>query len=123
MDWKGTWRNQYGSTLEITADADHKIVGTFRTALSDSGFRGQDVPVFGVHQGDCVSFAGGGRTPAGDAVVSYTGLMRDGKLETLWYIAADAAIKAEEGKPGKVEKQNWWRAMSTSADTFERVSK
>src|SRR4051812_2579756 len=119
MDWKGEWQNQYGSILTITDDSNHRIVGSFRTALSDSGFHGQEIPIVGLHQGDCVSFAGGGRTPAGDAVVSYTGLLRDGKMETLWYVVADAAIKAEEGKPGRIEKLNWWRSMSTSADTFE----
>jgi hypothetical protein len=54
-------------------------------------------------------------------VISYTGLVRDGKMETLWFVAADATIKAEEGKRGEVQKTNWWRAMSTSADPFERV--
>src|SRR4051794_34975251 len=36
MRWKGKWRNQYGSILEIVDDADQKIVGSFRTALDDS---------------------------------------------------------------------------------------
>jgi len=121
MTWKGKWRNQYGSVLEITDDADNKIVGAFRTALNDSGFRGQSIAMLGVHQGDCISVSGGGRTAAGDAVVCYTGLLREGKIETLWFVCADAAIKAEVGQPGRIEKLNWWRAMQTSADTFERA--
>jgi hypothetical protein len=33
----------------------------------------------------------------------------------------DSAIKASaEGEPAKIEKINWWRSMSTSADTFQR---
>jgi hypothetical protein len=79
MNWKGKWRNQYGSTVDITDDANHRIAGTFKTALKDSGFYGQEVPVVGIHQGDCISFVAGGKTPAGDAAVSYTGLVRDGK--------------------------------------------
>ena len=121
MNWKGKWRNQYGSILEITDDANRKIVGTFRTSLDDSGFHGQTIPMLGVHQGECISVSGGGRTPAGDAVVCYTGLLRDGKMETLWFVCADSAIKAVEGQPGRVEKLNWWRSMTTSADTFERI--
>jgi hypothetical protein len=121
MAWRGKWRNQYGSIVEITDDAHNRINGTFTTALRDSGFWGQSVPVVGVHQGDCISFVCGGTTPAGDSVVSFTGLLRDGKMETLWFVAADAAVKAEVGKPGEIQKTNWWRAMSTSADTFERV--
>jgi hypothetical protein len=121
MSWKGTWRNQYGSILEITDDADNRIVGSFRTALEDSGFHGQTIPMFGVHQGDCISLAGGGRSRAGDAVVSYTGLLRDSKMETLWFVCTDSAIKAEKGQPGQMVKLNWWRSMTTSADTFSRV--
>jgi hypothetical protein len=123
MNWKGKWRNQYGSTVDITDDANHRIAGTFKTALKDSGFYGQEVPVVGIHQGDCISFVAGGKTPAGDAAVSYTGLVRDGKMETMWFVVADASIKApEEGAPGRIEKLNWWRSITTSADTFERVT-
>jgi hypothetical protein len=122
MGWIGTWKNQYGSTVEITDESDHKIAGVFRTALDDSGFRGQAIPVFGVHQGDCISFAGGGVTPAGDGLVSYTGLLRDGKMETLWYVVADSALGASsEGVPAVRTRLPWWRAISTNADTFERV--
>ena len=122
MNWKGKWRNQYGSTVDITDDANHRIAGTFKTALRDSGFYGQEIPVVGIHQGDCISFAGGGVTPAGDGLVSYTGLLRDGKMETLWFVVADAALKApKEGAPATRRKLPWWRSMSTSADTFERI--
>ena len=122
MNWKGKWRNQYGSTVDITDDANHRIAGTFKTALRDSGFYGQEIPVVGIHQGDCIRFVAGGKTPAGDAAVSYTGLVRDGKMETMWFVVEDAAIKAaEEGAPGRIEKLSWWRSIITSADTFERV--
>jgi hypothetical protein len=122
MDWKGKWRNQYGSIVSIVDDANLRISGTFKTALKDSGFYGQEIPVVGLHQGDCISFVGAGQTAAGDAAVSYTGLLREGKMETMWFVVADSAIKApSEGSPGKREKLNWWRSISTSADTFERI--
>lgn len=121
MSWVGIWRNQFGSILEITEDSGGRIVGNFRTALSDSGFFGQTIPMYGFHQGDCIGISGGGRSPAGDMVVTYTGLMRDGKLETLWYVVADAAFSAkEEGALAVVRKLPWWRAITTNADTFER---
>src|SRR5688572_22780355 len=44
--------------------------------------------MLGVHYGDCISVSGGGRTPAGDAVLCCTGLLSNGKLETLWFVAA-----------------------------------
>lgn len=122
MTWKGRWRNQYGSIVDITDDANGRIAGTFKTALKDSGFYGQEIPIVGIHQGACVSFAAGGKTAAGDAAVSYTGLLRDGKMETMWFVVADSAIKAvAEGMPGKIEQLSWWRAINSNADTFERV--
>lgn len=121
MSWLGTWRNRYGSVVEITDEADHAIKGVFRTALKDSGFYGRDIAVTGVHQGDCISFAGAGTTRAGDMVVSYTGLLRDGRMETLWYVAADSTLSASsDGAPAALRKSPWWRAMMTGADTFER---
>ena len=122
MNWIGKWRNQYGSELEITNDADQKLTGTFTTALADSGFAGQTIPMVGFHQGECLGVSGGGRSPAGDMLVTYTGLFREGKLETLWYVVADATLSAEAaGQPASVKKLGWWRSMSTGADTFVRV--
>ena len=122
MTWKGKWQNQYGSIVDITDDADRRISGTFRTALRDSGFYGQEIPIVGIHQGDCISFVAGGETAAGDAAVSYTGLLRDGKMETMWFVVTDSVITAGvEGAAGQQEKLSWWRSISTNADTFKRV--
>ena len=52
--WVGEWRNQYGSTLTIADDADGRLQGTFRTALGDSGFAGEDAEITGIHRGECV---------------------------------------------------------------------
>ena len=73
MNWKGKWCNQYGSIVTIVDDADQRISGTFKTALKDSGFDSQEIPVVGLHQGDCISFVGAGQTAAGNAAVWYTG--------------------------------------------------
>ena len=122
MTWKGKWQNQYGSVVNITDDANRRISGTFRTALTDSGFYGQEIPIAGIHQGDCISFVAGGETAAGDAAVSYTGLLRDGNMETMWFVVTDSVIKTPtEVAPGLREKLSWWRAISTNADTFVRV--
>ena len=123
MSWVGTWRNQFGSIVEITSDAEHRIEGTFRTALDDSGFYGQEVGIVGVHRGDCIGFAAAATGPAGDLLVSYTGLRRNGRMETVWYVVADAALTAPRaGAPAEVKKLSWWRAVTTNADTFERLS-
>lgn len=113
MSWTGLWRNQYGSTVRIDEDADGRITGTFETALTDSGFHGRSVPLVGVARGNCISFASVGTGPAGDMVVSYTGLLRNGRLEAMWYYAADTDPDGTEVP--------WWKAVIANADTFERV--
>ncbi|WP_050418777.1 avidin/streptavidin family protein [Bradyrhizobium tropiciagri] len=122
MMWVGKWQNQYGSIVDITSEAGGRIEGTFRTALADSGFYGQTVPIVGVHQGNCIGFSSVGSSAAGDRVVSYAGLLRDGKMETAWFVVSDKAlVAAGEGEPAMLKPLNWWRAVTTSIDTFERV--
>ncbi|HZP75083.1 MAG TPA: avidin/streptavidin family protein [Pseudolabrys sp.] len=118
MQWIGTWRNQYGSLLTIAQAADHRLAGTFRTALPDSGFYGQDVPVTGLYQGDCIRFAFAHTGAKGGAIASFTGLVRDGKIETIWHVVADPG-----SQPGaaKASVRDWAHAVMTNADTFERV--
>lgn len=122
MSWIGNWRNQFGSMLRITRDADGRIEGLFETALEDSGFYGQAVPVIGFHKGNCIGFVAVGSSAAGDRVVSYTGLLRHGKMETAWFVVADQALSAaKEGDPAQLKPLNWWRAVTTNVDTFERT--
>ena len=120
MAWVGSWRNQFGSILRIISDAEGRIEGNFETALDDSGFYGQTVPVTGYHRGNCIGFVAVGTSAAGDRVVSYAGLLRHGKMETAWFVVADAALSAaREGDPAKLKPLNWWRAVTTNIDTFE----
>ncbi|WP_291695480.1 hypothetical protein [Bradyrhizobium sp.] len=54
--------------------------------------------------------------------MSYTGLLRDGKMETTWFVVADKTLSAgKEGEPATLKPTNWWRPVSTNIDTFERV--
>lgn len=120
--WKGTWRNQYGSTVVIEADDGGVIRGRFRTALRDSRFFGQELAIHGAAHGDVIGFTAAGEGTAGPAAVSYTGLLRDGKLETLWHTVADRMwAAAGEGAPAEIRKVRAWRTFGTSLDTFERV--
>lgn len=121
--WVGTWQNQYGSTLTITDDADQKIHGTFRTALEDSAFAGHEVDVTGIHVGDCVTFAFTRSAPTGDAVCTFTGLLREGRLETVRHVVSDSAVKPPRpGVPAEAVKLPWAHAVLTNADTFMRIS-
>lgn len=120
--WVGNWRNQFGSILRITDDANGRIEGNFETALEDSGFYGQAVPITGFHKGNCIAFVAVGSSATGDRAVSYTGLLRHGKMETAWFVIADQSLSASrEGEPAKLKPLNWWRAVTTNVDTFERA--
>ena len=85
MNWIGTWRNQYSSTLVITEDREGIIHGVFVTALRDSAFLGHDLPVTGIWHGDCVNFAFGISNDQATAICSFTGMLRDGKPQTAWH--------------------------------------
>ena len=87
-----------------------------------AAFYGQTVQVTGFHRGNCIGFVAVGSSVTGDRVVSYTGLLRHGKMETAWFVVADQALSAaNEGDPAKLKPLNWWRAVTTNVDTFERI--
>jgi hypothetical protein len=107
--WTGVWRNQHGSTVTITATDGGRIEGLFRTALGSSPFAGRDAPVTGVVDGSAIAFvcAAGDAGDSAGTVVSYTGKLEDGRMETLWFVVTG--------------DRPWWSAVLTNHDTFERL--
>lgn len=116
MTWIGKWRNQYGSTLEITSETGQRLVGKFCSVLKDSSFYDEQTDVVGVYRGDCVSFATSTTGANGDTIASFTGLLRDGKLYTVWYVVTDG-VKIGD----RIEKRSWAHAVTANADTFVRI--
>ena len=81
------------------------------------------MPVHGAACGDVIGFTSAANGKAGPAAVSYTGILRDGKLEMLWHTVAGHTLTAQkEGEPAKITEVGVWRAFGTSLDTFERIS-
>ena len=120
--WVGTWENQYGSTVTITDETEQRIRGSFRTALKDSAFAGEDFEISGIHQGECVTFAFSRSAPSGDVICTFTGLLRDGRMETVWHVVSDSAVKPPSpGAEPEVVKLPWPHAVMTNADTWKRV--
>jgi hypothetical protein len=117
MTWKGTWRNQYGSVLEIASDRDGDIVGWFTSAV-DGGIQGKRIKVTGFHLGDLITFSVAG----GPIVAAWTGLLRGERLETLWHVAASEKLTASsEGAPAITRRLDVFESFTTGADTFVRA--
>ncbi len=116
MTWSGTWKNQYGSVLEITSDPDGTIHGWFTSAV-DGGIKGRRTRVAGFHLGDLVTFCLAG----GPIVAAWTGVLRGERLETLWHVAASQRPAApREGAPAVDRRLGVFEAFTTGADTFVR---
>lgn len=116
MSWVGKWKNQYGSILTITEDGDGQVTGTFKTALLDSGFYGTEIAVCGIHLGHCISFAFTASTAGGDLLCSYSGLLRDDRLHTVWHVISDGRLDPD----ARITERPWPHAVTTNADTFFR---
>ncbi len=117
MTWTGTWKNQYGSALEITDDQEGAIEGWFTSAV-DGGIKGQRTRVAGFHLGDLASFCLAG----GPIVVAWTGVVRDERLETLFHVAASQrTVAPTEGAPAVTRRLGIFEAFTTGADTFIRT--
>jgi hypothetical protein len=120
--WNGRWRNQYGSHVEIEVDKNGVVSGSFTTALEDSSFHGMTVPIRGFAHGDVIGFSAAAAGKTGSAAVSYTGILREGKIETLWHTVAGHTLSARaEGEPARLTEVGAWRAFGTNLDTFERA--
>lgn len=120
--WLGVWKNQYGSELEIIVQKNGRVEGFFQTALEESSLYGSKCAVIGTCAGDLIGFTVAGGKDI-KILVGYTGILRDGKMETLWHMVTGEKISAgREGEPAEKKKIEAWQAFVTSLDTFERVS-
>lgn len=121
MTWIGSWRNQDGSVREITDESNERIEGHFRSEV-DGGIKGHEVAVAGVHQDDLISFMSTA-APHAQFVVAWTGLLRNGRIETLFHLVTSERLTAEaEGAPARNKSLGTFEAISTGAGSFERIS-
>jgi len=117
ITWTGTWKNQYGSYLEITSGRDGRhrrlvhLGGGLRSARRANP--GDRIPPRGPRH---VRVAGG------QIVAAWTGLLRGDRVETLWHVAASERPAApKEGAPAVLRQRGVFEAFTTGADTFART--
>ncbi len=117
MNWVGFWRNQYGSILEISGQADGRIEGWFTSAV-DGRIKDHKTRIIGLHRVDLISFS-----IAEDPIVAaWTGILRNECIETLWHVAMSSRLTAAvEGSPAARKRLDMFEAITTGADTFTRI--
>ncbi|WP_394824464.1 avidin/streptavidin family protein [Pendulispora albinea] len=119
MNWTGTWKNQYGSILDITSDEGGNIAGWFTSAV-DGGIKDARIRVSGFHAADRLTFCLAG----GPIVAAWTGLLRHDRLETLWHVAASERRTGPVEEAGAANRQlDIFEAFTTGADTFIRIDR
>lgn len=117
MNWTGKWKNQYGSVLDITKQEDGRLEGTFESAV-DETTKGKKLPFVGVYKDKLIGITCIG----GDHVVTYAGMLYEGKMETVWHVVTNEIITAKnEGEKAVKKSLSWWQSVKVNADTFERV--
>jgi hypothetical protein len=99
----GQWKNQYGSQLSIDSVDQGRITGSFKSAVDKS------IPAsaaFGLYTGNLI-IINVASSKEGEKIASWTGVLQDNRIETLWHVA--------------IGGKGMWEAMLTGADTFTRV--
>lgn len=113
VDFNGSWKNELGSSMSLTVDADGSVTGQYRTAVGAPGNE-EEFPLLGFASGDLLSFTVNfGKY---GSLTSWVGQHTDASgietIRTLWHLAREVA-NAEE--PEKL-----WGAVLAGADNFTR---
>ena len=101
-NWIGHWKNQYGSQLIIDRAENGEIGGSFKSAVN------QSIPaskVSGIYTGNLIVVSVPSRKE-GEKVASWTRILQDGRIETMWHVA--------------IGGKGIWEAFLTGADSFDR---
>lgn len=111
--WIGQWKNQYGSILTIESETDGRINGSFKSAVDPSV---KESIIIGVYINDLISFSAVGEG-VGQKIASWTGILREGRMETMWHVVANEKLDAD----GTKKPAGIWEAFVTGSDIFERA--
>jgi len=99
----GQWKNQYGSQLNIDHVEHSRITGSFQSAVDKSI---PASPAFGLCTGNLIVI-NVASSKEGEKIASWTGVLRDDRIETLWHVA--------------VGGKGMWESVLTGSDTFTRI--
>jgi hypothetical protein len=113
FDFTGRWRNELGSTMDVTIDPNNRIRGQYVSAVSGKGGPTPATELFGTVAGDLISFT----VNWGEAITSWVGhgvfdQNNRPQILTLWHLVVSIA---DETNP-----KNQWETVMAGADTFFR---
>lgn len=113
FDFGGHWKNELGSYMDITVNADNSIVGKYVSAVSGKGGPTASTDLRGTVTGDLIVFV----VNWGEAITTWAGhgvFDADNQPEilTLWHLVV--SIENE------TDPENQWETVMAGADTFTR---
>ena len=113
VDFSGVWRNQRGSSMELSIDDRGRLSGTFRTVVGAPSGQ-ESFPLCGFVQGDLIAFTV--NFGVHESVTAWAGqhtiVGGRERIETLWHLAKNI--------PDADEERSLWAAVLAGADSFER---
>lgn len=111
-DFSGTWRNKYGSEVNLEVDDCGLVKGKFRTAVGRPElvdvWKDRWFDVIGSVNGRLIAFTIN-YGPRAKSLATVVGKLDEGKMETHSYVHFD------------LDDQDAWRQTVTNALTYERV--
>lgn len=114
VDFAGRWKNQHGSSMELTVDGQGSVRGRFRTAVGVPS-PGDAYPLCGFVQGDLIAFSVS--FAPHDSVTAWAGqhtiVGGRERIESLWHLAKNI--------PDEDEARGLWSGILAGSDVFERA--
>jgi len=114
MDFTGTWKNQYGSLLELRMNGE-EIRGRFESAVGEWGKESHWVEVSGKALDDLITFCAS--LPTHGSLVSWVGqhTVREGvgQIQAEWLHVTNV--------PDDREQSRMWSANRIGFDVFKRT--
>lgn len=112
-DFSGTWRNELGSSMELSIDGD-RVRGTYHSAVSgeDKAVTGE---LIGFVVGDQITFSVNWSPLL--SLTSWVGQLKEengqSQLHTLWLLTQEV--------PDEDEGMELWQSTLIGSDTFARI--
>jgi avidin family protein len=113
FDFNGHWKNELGSYMDVTVDANNNLTGKYVSAVSGNGGPTPSTDLQGTVTGDLIAFS----VNWDEAITTWVGhgvfdSNNQPQILTLWHLVVSIA---DETNPKKQ-----WQTVMAGADSFTR---